>query len=194
MKELFLNLYDYVMLIISSSSFYGPLFACLLIVIESIIPVLPLCVFVTILFLAYGYLIGYFLSYILTSIGCFLAFYLCRTKLKNIFNKKIRKIKKFDSFMKSIDTMSIPKLVLVLSIPFTPAFLVNIAASLSDMKFKKFATCILIGKLFAVFFWGFIGTSLVESLKNPKILLLIALMLGVAYLISKIVSKKLKLD
>lgn len=188
----FLNeIYNYLMMVISSSDIYGPLLACLLIVLESIIPVLPLCVFVTVVFVKYGFILGYFLSYILTSIGCFLAFYLCRGKLKKLFNNYIRKNNKFDIIMKRIDDITIPKLVFIIAFPFTPAFLINIASSLSKMKFKKFAISILIGKFFSVFFWGFIGTSLIESLKNPKILLLILLVLAISYLLSYIISIKI---
>lgn len=121
-------------------------------------------------------------------------FFLCRTFLKDFFTKKVRKIEKFDNLMKKIDKISLSNLVLLIAIPFTPAFLINIASALSEVKFKKFAIAILIGKVSLVFFWGFIGTSLVESLKNPKILIIIFIMLGVAYIISKIATKKLDIE
>ena len=175
------SIYEFIMMLITGSSFYGPIIACLLIFFESIIPVLPLCVFITILFLSYGFLWGYIISYILTCLGCFFSFYLCRKHFRNYFNKRIRKIEKLDKFMKIIDNISLSNLSLLIALPFTPAFLVNVAASISDMKFKKFAISIIIGKLFMVAFWGFIGTSLIESLKNPKIMILI-------------VNKKLKIE
>ena len=188
------SVYEFIMMLITGSSFYGPIIACLLIFFESIIPVLPLCVFITILFLSYGFLWGYIISYLLTCLGCFFSFYLCRKYFRNYFNKRIRKIEKLDKFMKIIDNISLSNLSLLIALPFTPAFLVNVAASISDMKFKKFATSIIIGKLFMVAFWGFIGTSLIESLKNPKIMILIVLMMIIVYLISKIVNKKLKIE
>jgi uncharacterized membrane protein YdjX (TVP38/TMEM64 family) len=188
------SIYEFIMMLITGSSFYGPIIACLLIFFESIIPVLPLCVFITILFLSYGFLWGYIISYLLTCLGCFFSFYLCRKYFRNYFNKRIRKIEKLDKFMKIIDNISLSNLSLLIALPFTPAFLVNVAASISDMKFKKFAISIIIGKLFMVAFWGFIGTSLIESLKNPKIMILIVLMMIIVYLISKIVNKKLKIE
>lgn len=194
MEEFFNEIYTYIMQIIASSSVYGPLFACFLIMIESIIPALPLFVFITIVFIAYGYVFGFLISYVLTCIGCFISFFLCRTVLKKFFAKKFRKIQKFDKFMKKIDNMQLSSLVLLLSIPFTPAFLINIAASLSNMDFKKYAIAILIGKISLVFFWGFIGTSLVESLKNPRIVIIILIMLLIAYILSKLITKKLKVD
>jgi len=185
------EIYNYIIMIIESSSIYGPLFACFLIFIESILPVLPLFVFITIIFIAYGYGIGFIIAYLLTCLGCICSFWLCRTFLKEFFEKKVRKIETFDKLMKRIDKMDLSTLVLLIAIPFTPAFLINIAASLSKMKFKKFLVAIMIGKLSLVFFWGFIGTSLIESLRNPKILLIIGVMLLAMYLISKLVTKRL---
>lgn len=188
------EIYNYIMSLINSSVIFGPILACLLIFLESVFPVLPLFVFITIIFIAYGYFWGYIISYVLTCLGCFFAFYLCRKLLKNFFEKKIRKNNMFDKFMKKIDKMSLSNIVLLIAIPFTPQFVINIGAALSKIKFKKYMLSILIGKLFLVAFWGFIGTSFVESLKNPKIMIVIAIMLIISYLISKLVNKKFNLE
>ena len=47
MEELLKTIYEFVINSVNSSSFLGPVFACFLIFIESIIPVLPLFVFIT---------------------------------------------------------------------------------------------------------------------------------------------------
>ena len=194
MEELLTNAYEIIMNIINSSSIFGPILACILIFVESIIPILPLFVFITINFITFGYVFGFILSYILTILGCCFSFYLCRGLLKDYFKSKFRKNNRLDKLMKRVDKMKFSSLVLLIAIPFTPAFLVNIATSLSEMKFKKFGIALIIGKVSIVFFWGFIGTSLVESLKNPKILIVIFIMLSITYLISKLTMKKLKLD
>ncbi len=190
MNEILNDLYNFIMTLINGSSWYGPLIACLLIFLESIIPVLPLFVFITIVFIAFGYIPGFLISYLLTCFGCFFSFYLCRRVLMNFFEKKVRKIENIDKLMKFVDNISLKDLTLLIAIPFTPAFLINILSALSKMEFKKFAISVLIGKISLVFFWGFIGTSLLESLKNPKILLVIGIMLFIAYLLSKLVTKK----
>lgn len=188
------DIYNYLIEIINGSVIYGPLFACLLIFLESILPVLPLFVFITIIFIAYGYTYGFIISYILTSLGCLFSFFLCRTLLKSFVRKKLRKIDKLDTLMLKIDKIKLSNLVLLLAIPFTPAFVINIAASLSEMNFKKYCIAIFISKIFLIFFWGFIGTSLLESLKNPKIVIVILIMLLIAYLLSRFVTKKLDIE
>ena len=194
MGEFLNNIYEFVMNIINSSTIWGPLFACLLIFIESILPVLPLFVFITIIFIAYGYVMGFLIAYILTVLGCLFSFFLCRRFLKNFFEKNVRKNQKLDNLMKKIDNLSFSNLTLLIAIPFAPAFLINIAAGLTEVSFKKFSTAIMLGKLAIIFFWGFIGTSLVESLKNPKIIIIILIMLAITYALSKIVTKKLKVN
>ncbi len=194
MEVILTNIYEFIMNLINNSTIYGPIIACFLIFIESILPVLPLFVFITIVFIAYGYFFGFILSYILTILGCFFSFFLCRKLLKNFFEKKIRKNNNLDKLMQKIETMNFSSLTLLISLPFTPAFLVNIVSSLSKMSFKKFAYAIFIGKIFIVFFWGFIGTSLIESLKNPKIMIVIVIMLLISYLISKLFMKKIKFE
>ena len=89
MMEFLNNTYNFIINLVNSSTFYGPLFACLLIFLESMIPVLPLFVFITIIFIAYGYALGFIVAYLLTCLGCFFSFYLCRTILKDIFQRKV---------------------------------------------------------------------------------------------------------
>jgi uncharacterized membrane protein YdjX (TVP38/TMEM64 family) len=188
------ELYNYLIDIINNSTIYGPLFAGFLILVESILPILPLFVFITILFIAYGPIIGFLISYALTCLGCALSFFFFRFLLKNFFEKRIRKNERINKAMRLMDKIKISNLVLLIAIPFTPAFLINIAAGLSRINFKHYFISILIGKVSLVAFWGFIGTSLLESLKNPKILIILFFMLLASYLASKYVTRKLKIE
>lgn len=191
MESFFNNIYDYIIFIINNSSLYGPIIACLLIYLESLIPVLPLFVFITLIFISYGYVVGFLIAYILTCLGCITSFFLFRKLFKNYVDAKIRNKEAINKLMKIVDNISFTNLVLLIAIPFTPAFLINIACGLSKISFKKFFFSLIIGKISLVVFWGFIGTSLLESLKNPKILVIILLMLFLAFLLSKYISKKL---
>ena len=86
------------------------------------------------------------------------------------------------------------KLVLIIALPFTPAFLINIACGITGMDLKKFMTSILIGKLSIVYFWGFIGKSMLESITDIKTVVILCLLLLISYLLSKIVNKQLDID
>ena len=188
------NIYDFIINTISNVGTFSILLNCLLIVVESIIPPLPLALFITILYVNYGPLIGFFVSWVFTIIGCVLSYYLFQTIFKNSVDKYLRKSKIANKFLMLFDNIKFSILVLIIAIPFTPAFLVNIIAGVSKMNFKKFLPAIMIGKISLVLFWGYIGTSLIESIKDPIILVRVALLMLIIYIISRIINIKLKLD
>ncbi len=194
MGEFFTNIDNLINSFLLSIGFYGPILGCFLILIESIVPILPLFVFITINFLVFGPIIGFILSWIFTILGCMLSFFLFRKKIKNWFNEKIKNCTRFQKVMKAVEKIKPEQLCSVIALPFTPAFMVNIAAGLSDMSLKKFALSLSVGKIFLVLFWGFVGTSLVQSLTHPVALVKVVVLIILAYITSKIISKKLNLE
>ena len=192
--EFFSKLEDYILEIISLLGIWGPIFGCFLIVIESIVPVLPLAVFITLNFISFGNIIGFIISWIFTLLGCTMSFFIFRKGFYKKFNHFMRSKESLKKIMKSISNITLGELVVLTAVPFTPAFLVNIAAGLSDMSFKKYFAGIFLGKISLVYFWGYIGTSLIESLKNPIILLRIFVLVMTMYIISRFINKKVNLE
>lgn len=188
------NIYELIMSFISDISGLRIFLNCLLIIIESIIPPLPLGLFVTILFVNYGVLIGFFLSWIFTIIGCVISFYLFQTVFKGLVDKYVRKNNFANKFISLIDNIKFSDLVIIISIPFTPAFLVNIGAGISKLSIKKFLPAIILGKISLVLFWGLVGTNLIESLKNPISIIKVVILVLITYIISKIASKKFNIN
>lgn len=174
---------------------FGPIAGVLLIVLESIIPALPLAVFIALNIKSYGMLIGFIISWFSTVLGCILSFYMFRRLFqKRLYNYIKRKdSEKLDRFMNMISNISFTNLVIIVALPFTPACWINIGAGLSKISPKKFLTAIFIGKPAMVFFWGYIGKSFLESLTDVTTMIKIALLLIGAFLISKLVEKKFNL-
>ncbi len=177
----------------NSNIFIALIIGMSLIILESIIPMLPLAVFIAINMLVFGNIIGFILSWISTIIGCTLSFYIFRT-LKNKAWKYISKKEKLVDLMKKIDKISFSSLVIILAFPFTPAFSINIGAGLSNISYKKYLLALLISKIAIVYFWGFIGTTLVESITDIGVLLKIAVIILIAFILSKIVTKKFNIN
>ena len=175
---------------IKSSGLIGPILCCLFIIIESMIPILPLAVFIALNALFFGHLLGFFLSWFFTIIGCIISYHLCKNHLRKYYEKKLANDKNVKKFMNGFNKLSFSQLVILIGIPFAPAFLINIVAGLNNLDFKKFLSALIIGKISIVIFWGYIGTSFINSFKDPSILLKISLMLLIAYVISKFVAKK----
>lgn len=163
-----------------------------IIVLESILPILPLAVFVSLNMIAFGNIIGFVISWLATTLGCSLSFYICR-KLRKFAIKKLKSRKKILDFINKVDEISFSSLVLILAMPFTPAFSVNIAAGLSKMEYKKYLLALLTGKMFMVYFWGFIGTTFLESITDISVLIKVVVIIFLAFLLSKITTKKFNL-
>lgn len=194
MSELFNSFYIFIMNAIDALGVYGPLLGSLFIILESIIPPLPLFVFITINFVAFGKVLGFIISWICTCIGCILSYYLVKKLFRNWVVNKIKDVNLLTKCMNYVENLSLTQVTMILSIPFTPAFMVNIAAGLCNMNFKKFLTAILISKIFLVYFWGVVGTGLLESFHNPTSLITVVVMIVIAYILSIVIKKLFKID
>lgn len=191
---LMIDMLNNVVYFIENSGLLGVLIACILIVFESILPILPLLVFITINFLVLGKFFGFIISWVFTILGCIMSYYIFKKGFGNKFDRLVEdkeRLKKYKNLFKNI---TVGKLIIIISMPFTPAFMVNIVAGLVNMDFKKYFTALLFGKIALVYFWGFIGTSFVESIKNPIILIRIIIIMSLTYLLYLIVNKIFKLD
>lgn len=195
-ESLLSNIDAYTEAFLASMGIWGAIFSCFLITIESILPILPVCVFITLVFYTFGSLWGFLISWVFTCLGCLLSFSLFRSKIKGWFTKHFLKKdnSKIKKFMKYVDNISLSGLAVLVAIPFTPASVVNAAAGLSNMPRKKFLSAIMIGKLTMVYFWGYIGTTLIECLTHPVYLVKIILLLLGALILSKFVNKFFNLD
>ncbi len=194
MKEIFNAFYVFLVNGLNDAGAYAPLLASFLIILESVLPILPLFVFITINFISFGTFLGFIISWLCTVLGCIISYYLVKKFLRNFVVKKIKNIDLLTRCMNYIENLSLTKITVILSIPFTPAFMMNIAAGLVNMNFKKFFIAILISKVFLVYFWGFIGTSLVESFQHPESLITVVIMMLIAYGISLVIKKVFKIN
>lgn len=174
----------------------GIFFGFFLVFIECFIPALPLSVFVALNVNAFGIFLGVLISWLATCTGsflCYIFFSFLEEKFISKFFKK-EMIRKIANGIDKFRTIKLSQLVLVITLPFTPSFLVNILSGLANMAKEKFVTALLIGKVFTVIFWGYIGKSFIESLTDVGSIIFIIVALLVAYGISKLVSKSMNIE
>lgn len=191
MSDLLLPYIDKIIEILEN---FGIIAGFLIVVLESIVPILPLGVFVAFNFSAYGVLEGFLISYVATCFGCMLAYYLSSVMLSVYVRKKEKENKKISTFTKRFRKIKFSNLVLIIALPFSPAFLINITAGIIKMDLKKFIPALLVGKLSIIYFWGVVGKSFIDSLGDIKSLIIIFLSLGLSYVLSKLLSKKLNIE
>lgn len=185
---------EQIVFFIQHSGLWGPIICCFLIIIESIFPILPLAVFIGLNAIYFGHIVGFIVSWVFTIIGCILSYTLFRDKLRGFYDKKLANQKNVKQFMKGFDKLTLPQLTVLAATPFAPAFLINIVAGLNKLDFKKFLSAIIIGKISIVIFWGYVGTSFVESFQDPLVFIKVMILLILVYILSKIISKKLNIE
>ncbi len=171
---------------------WGALLGCIFILFESIIPILPLSVFITLNFMTFGNIVGFFISWLFTIMGCMMSYYIFKRGVSDSRLSKLKESKTFGKIVKVVENMNFSSLALLIAIPFTPAFAVNIAAGICRVDSKKYLYALMLGKMSLVYFWGYVGVSLIEALKNPLILIKVAILVIIVYIISLVLSKKLK--
>lgn len=174
----------------------GILFGMLLIMIESFIPALPLSVFIALNTHTFGLLPGILMSWVSTCIGCYISYLIFYYVSNNIIYKYLSK-KTRDKIDKAVDkfqNISLTNLTVIITLPFTPAFLINILAGVSGMSKKKYIVALLIGKIFMVSFWGYIGKSFVESMTDISAIIVMSIMIIIAYALSKLIGKNANIE
>ena len=96
--------------------------------------------------------------------------------------------------MDKLSNIDFNTLVVIIALPITPSFLLNIAAGLSNISFRKYLIALLVGKPAMLLFYGYIAISFVDSLKDPINFIKIAVLVVGAYVISKIIEKLVKVE
>ena len=163
---------------------WGALLGCVFILFESIIPMLPLSLFITLNFVTFGSIIGFIISWIFTVLGCMMSYYLFKSAVSEKRLSKFKENNTLKTVINVIENMNFTSLVTLIAIPFTPAFAVNIAAGICRVDKKKFLYALMIGKISLVYFWGYVGVNLIEALKTPIVLIKVAVIVFIVYIIS----------
>ena len=192
--EIFNNLNEIINNFLANAGIWEPLISSIFIILEGTFAFLPVFVFMTINILTLGNIVGSVVSWICTVLGSIIAFSLFRYGVSPLLKKFIKNPKSLNKLTKMISNMPLSRLVLIISIPLTPSFLVNLAAGLSDIHIRKYLYALMLGKSCIVLFWGNLGTSLVDCLNNPIMLIKVVLMLACCNLFSKFINKCFKID
>lgn len=182
MEELVLIINDLDEIVLNMGIF-SIILSILLIIVESFIPILPLFLFISFNMIKLGNIMGFIFSYIASIIGSYLAFLFVRLKISKYLENK------FANIHKQINKLSFINLTMILSLPYAPSSVINFAVGIGNIEKKKYLISLIIAKFFVVLFWGFMGVSLIDGIKDIRIIITLSLILIVVYLICKKVEK-----
>ncbi|WLD94825.1 TVP38/TMEM64 family protein [Alkalihalobacillus sp. AL-G] len=169
----------------------GPLPGILLPMLESILPILPLFLFVAGNAAAYGFFWGVLFSWIGTALGSIIVFHIVRKFGQQRFIRFIAKHHKTQSLLTWVERKGFGFLFLLYCFPFTPSSLINVVSGLSKVSPFTFILAVSLGKLVMVFFISYIGHDFFSIIHEPVKMIIIGSVIVVLWLLGKILERKL---
>ncbi len=164
---------------------FAPIFACLGIVLEAFIPILPILVFLSINIVILGNIFGFFVSYIFVVMASYFVYFLSR----NFFDKrKINNIK-INNFILLINKFNLFELTIIISFPYTPSSIVNLSSGYANVDDNKYLKSLLIGKFFNLLITFLIINGVLKNLNDPFMIIVFIIIGFVVYLVGYYINR-----
>ncbi|ASS90470.1 TVP38/TMEM64 family protein [Aeribacillus pallidus] len=172
----------------------GPLPGILLPMLEAFFPFLPLILFVIANANSFGLWFGFLYSWIGSSAGALLVFFLVRKFGRRRFLNFLSRHEKVRRMMNWVERHGFAPLFLMLCFPFTPSALVNVVAGLSKINVWQFALAVLSGKLVMIFMLSLSGYDLRELIEEPARLIIVFVVMALMWFIGKRIEQRLNVS
>lgn len=169
----------------------GPLFGLLFPFLESFLPFLPLVVFVVANASAFGFWIGFLLSWAGTVAGSYLVFILVRRFGHHPKFRFLTGGEKVQKLIKWVDMNGLSPLFVLLCFPFTPSVLVNIVAGLSHIHKKYYLIALITGKCLMILGMSVLGYDIRALITSPVKLISAAVAIVALWWVGKLMEKRL---
>lgn len=187
MLETVLTLEFWVSLLESFQSL-GLLVPVVLVMIEALLPALPLIAIVVLNVTAHGVVAGFLTSWIGSVIGSIIVFNLSRRILRKWYIKTFANRKQ--RLMKWVNRSGFMELFLLTCVAFTPSSLINIVYGCSQFDEKLFYKTILFSKFIMILVLALFGGSIAQAYEKPGFLFISALILGLLLLVTYIIKRR----
>lgn len=171
---------------------FGPFLGILLPLLESFLPVLPLILFVAANAAVYGPFLGFLFSWIGTCLGAIIVFWFFRSFAKRRLKRWLEKSSKVQHTLNWIEKHGFGPLFLLLCFPFTPSSLVNVAAGVSELRFRSFFMAVMLGKMIMVAMISYIGHDWIGLIQEPLKVLGIAIVVVILWIGGKWMEVRLE--
>ena len=163
----------------------GPIAPIAFIMLESVLPFLPLVLIVAFNISAYGSFWGFIYSLVGNIAGSLLVFFIFRFfKHQPIMNHFVHR-KRVEKWLHWVLQQHPSFLAFLFSSPFTPSSFVNISFGLSGYSKRLFTLSMIIGKSFLMLFLLSFGASLNVITEKPYLMIIVLAGYGIVYLLSQ---------
>lgn len=167
----------------------GDLVGFLLPFIEVFIPILPLIVFVIVNVNAYGFIIGMILAWLGTVLGSFIMFLIFRRLSNSKYMKRLKQRKSAERLIKYIDEHGVIPIFILFCFPFTPSALVNLIASVTNIKSVHYFWVLALSKLVMISLVGWLGKDISTLFTNPLRITIVVIVVIIVWFIGRKVEK-----
>lgn len=158
---------------------------------EAFLPFLPLFVFVIANAIAFGFWLGFALSWAGTVAGSYVVFLLVRRFGGNKFFSFLTRPKKVQQLIQWVERNGFGPLFVLICFPFTPSALVNLVAGLSNMNKKNYLFVLMLGKLVMIMMITFIGYDVRALVTQPIRTLIMFVVIFLLWLVGKWFERRL---
>ncbi|MGJ9381604.1 TVP38/TMEM64 family protein [Salipaludibacillus sp. CF4.18] len=141
---------------------YGVLLITIpLMMIQNIITLFPILLLIMLHFMSFGMIQGFLFSFIGTTLGTILCFWLARSMGEKWVNRFwAKKEKKFSKILHLISSYGVLMIVLLRSIPIMPSNLISISAAVSPMEMKPYLISTVVGNISMIWLLSLLSSFL----------------------------------
>ncbi|MGL5330329.1 MAG: TVP38/TMEM64 family protein, partial [Peptostreptococcaceae bacterium] len=162
-----------------------------LITIETFAPILPLMAIVLANSVVLGMWLGFFISWLGSSIASILLYYAANKFSKIKIFKKYEKNDRISKIKIWIKKQGFSSIFIAYSCPFIPDFLVTISSGFVEIDIKTYALAMLSGKFVMFLFLSYIGDDLVNLFSNPIKIIILLIVISTSWIVGNRVNNKI---
>ncbi len=158
---------------------------------ETFIPVIPLMALILANVFILGMWIGFLVSWLGSSTGSMLLYYLAAKFSKISFFKKYKEKEHTRKIIKWIKKQGFSMIFISYVCPFIPDFLITIASGFAGVDVKTFGLGMVIGKFVMFLLISYVGEDISEFFDNPIKIIVFILAICISWIIGKNVNNKI---
>lgn len=159
--------------------------------VETFIPVIPLMALILANVFILGMWIGFLVSWLGSSVGSILLYYLAAKFSKISLFKRYKEKDQIKKIIKWIKKQEFSMIFISYVCPFIPDFLITIASGFTGVDIKTFSLGMIIGKFVMFLFISYVGEDISEFFTNPIKIIVFILAISISWIIGKSVNKKI---
>ncbi len=159
--------------------------------VETFIPVIPLMALILANVFILGMWIGFLVSWLGSSVGSILLYYLAAKFSKISLFKRYKEKDQTKKIIKWIKKQGFSMIFISYVCPFIPDFLITIASGFTEVDIKTFSLGMVIGKFVMFLLISYVGEDISEFFTNPIKIIVFTLAISISWMIGKSVNKKI---